>query len=235
MAMTAFSAFGVAQVAPAGATSLNAIVEALAKARAGIHPNASYQVIREYRLFRSNNSTADSDVVAQVDFKPPSGKQYRITSWTGSNRGPQVVRRVLEHEVQAASNSNQARTALTTDNYDFSYLGEAILDGRACYLLGLTPRRKETDLISGQVWVDKRTFLARQVEGEAAKTPSWWLRRIHIKFTFAEVDGTWLQTGMEAVADVRMMGPHTLKSRMLDYRGANEVALTGIEVRSENR
>src|SRR5678815_4381225 len=101
MAMAAFSAFGVAQVGPSGATSLNAIVEALEKARAGIHPNASYQVIREYRLFRSNNSTADSDVVAQVDFKPPSGKQYRITSWTGSNRGPQVVRRVLEHEVQA--------------------------------------------------------------------------------------------------------------------------------------
>lgn len=214
--------------------SLTAIVEAVEKARSAIHTRASYQVIREYQLFGANHSSADSDVVAQVDFRPPSRKEYRITSWTGSNRGPQVVRRVLEHEVEAASN-NQARTGLTRDNYDFTYLGEATLDGQVCYLLGLKPRRKEADLVSGQAWVDKRTFLARQVEGEAARTPSWWLKKIHIKLTFAAVDGTWLQTGMEAIADVRMMGPHTLKSRMLDYRGANEVALTGIEVRSADR
>ncbi len=214
--------------------SLTAIVEAVEKARAGIHARTSYQVIREYRLFAANHANADSNVVAQVDFRPPARKEYKITRWTGSNRGPQVVRRVLEHEVEAASIGNQARAALTRDNYDFTYLGEATLDGQVCYLLGLKPRRKETDLVSGQVWIDEHTFLARQIEGEAARTPSWWLKKIHIRLSFAEVDGTWLQTGMEAVADVRMMGPQTLKSRILDYRGANEVALTGIEIRSAN-
>jgi hypothetical protein len=231
MAIAASCGLGVAQETHERTMPLSAIVEALEKARAGIHAPASYQVIRQYQLFGANSS-ADSDVVAQVDFKPPFRKEYRIRSWKGSNRGPQVVKRVLEHEVEAASNSNQARTALTRDNYDFTYLGEAVLDGQVCYRLGLKPLRKETDLVSGQVWIDKHTFLARQIEGEAARTPSWWLKKIHVKLTFAQVDGTWLQTSMEAVADVRMMGPHTLKSRMLDYRGANEVALTGIEIRS---
>ena len=33
-----------------------------------------------------------------------------------------------------------------------------------------------------------------------------------------------MQTEMEAVADVRIVGPHTLTSRMLDYRTADQVA-----------
>ncbi len=124
---------------------------------------------------------------------------------------------------------------MTRDNYDFTDLGETALDGRSCYLLGLKPRRKETDLIAGQVWIDKHTFATRQIEGEVAKTPSWWLKKIHVKLTFADVDGAWLQTGMEAVADVRMMGSHTLKSQLLDYRGADEVASSSIEIRSSSR
>jgi hypothetical protein len=68
----------------------------------------------------------------------------------------------------------------------------------------------------------------RQIEGEIAKTPSWWLKRVHVKIEFADVEGTWLQTSMEAVADVRMVGPHTLISRVLDYRGTDVVASTKI-------
>jgi hypothetical protein len=33
-----------------------------------------------------------------------------------------------------------------------------------------------------------------------------------------------MQTGMEALADVRIVGPHTLTSRILDYRTADQVA-----------
>jgi len=233
--IAAFCGVGVSQENRSGIMSLTTIVEAMEKTRVAIRPQVSYQVIREYRLLGANNSSADSNVVAEVDFRPPASKAYSIRRWTGSDRGPQVVRRVLEHEVEAASNSNQVRTALSRDNYDFTDLGETILDGRPCYLLGLKPRRKETDLVSGQAWVDKHTFVARQIEGEVAKTPSWWLKKVHVKLTFAEVDGTWLQTGMEAIADVRMMGSHTLKSHILDYRSADEVASTGIEVRSANR
>jgi hypothetical protein len=85
------------------------------------------------------------------------------------------------------------------------------------------------------VWVDKHSFFLRQIEGELAKTPSWWLRKVRIKLTFAELNGTWLQTSMEAVADVRMLGPQTLTSRILDYRGADEVASTRTSMRSANR
>jgi hypothetical protein len=221
-----FCRLGAAQKSPDRVTiPLNSIVEALEKAQAGVRPRVSYQVIREYHLFGRSDPSANSEVVAEVNFRPPAGKDYRIQKSSGSNRGQQVVRRILDHEV-ATTEGDHARTALNRDNYDFNYMGEAILDGQTCYRLALKPKRKDKDLISGEAWVDPHTFLIRQIEGEVARTPSWWLKKVRVKIMFAVFEGTWLQTSMEATADVRIVGSHTLTSRTLDYRGADEVAST---------
>lgn len=229
-----FCACGVAQQATRQpeAAPLSSIVEGLEKTQARIRPKASYQVIREYRLYGASDSSANSAVVAEVDFSPPTHKNYRIQKSSGSNRGEQVVRRVLDNEVESASSSNQARTALSRENYDFTYVGEASLDGHPCYLLGLKPKRKEKNLISGQAWVDEHLFFVRQIVGEVAKTPSWWLKKVRVKVAFVDLDGNWLQSNLEAVADVRVFGPHTLTSHILDYRGADEVASTGLHIRT---
>ena len=219
------------RTAPSRTQQLNSIVEALEKTQAA---QFSYQVIREYRLSGPNNSKANSDVVVEVDFKPPASTIYKIQKASGSSRGQQVVRDVLAHEVEATSSGNQARIALSRNNYDFTYIGETVLDGQPCYLLGLKPKRKESELILGEAWIDKHSYFVRQIEGEVAKTPSWWLRRVRVKLVFAELEGRWLETSMEAVADVRIAGPHTLTSRILDYRGENEVAST-TRVRSPDR
>ncbi len=219
-----FSGFGVAQQSTGTATlPLNSILDAMQKIQSQARPQAAYQVIREYRIFGAGSSNANSEVVAEVNFSPPSTKNYRIQTSTGTNRGQQVVRKVLDHEVES-STGTQSRSALTRDNYDFTYLGETVLDARQCYLLGLKPKRKEKELISGQAWVDKNSFFVRHIEGEVAKTPSWWLKKVRVKLSFADFDGSWLQTSMEAVADVRMLGAHTLTSHLVDYRGADVVA-----------
>lgn len=228
--------FGAAQQTTSNAAPpLTSIIEALEKTQARTRPHVSYQVIREYQLSGANDSSADSEVVAEVDFRPPASKDYRIQKWSGSKRGQQVVRRVLDNEVEAASSSNQARAALSRENYDFAYIGEVVLDAQPCYLLGLKPKRKEKNLFTGQLWVDEHSFLVRQIEGDVAKTPSWWLKKVHIKVTFTDRDGTRLQSNMEAVADVRIFGPHTLTSHILDYRRADEVASTNPRLRSPDR
>lgn len=201
---------------------LKRIVNGLEQTQTGGRSPIPYQIVREYRLSGSKDSRFDSQVVAEVDFRPPDSKDYKIQKSAGSGRGLQIVRRLLDHEV--AASTNQGRTRLTRENYDFSYVGEVRLDGQLCYILELRPKRKEADLITGQVWVDDHSFVVRQIEGELAKTPSWWLKRVSVKLTFSEMDGAWLQTSMEATADVRIAGPHTLASRTLDYRPANDLA-----------
>jgi len=203
---------------------LNEIVRSVEKAQTAAHPQVSYQVVRDYRLFGARDSKANSEVVAEVNFKPPAFKDYRIQSSSGSSRGQQLVRRILDHEVEAKS--NKAGSAITRDNYDFEYLGETSFDGHLCYVLGLRPKRKEKDLISGRAWIDKHSFLVRQIEGEVARTPSWWLKQVRVKLVFDEFEGIRMQTSMEAVADVRIAGAHTLTSHMLDYRREDQVAAT---------
>jgi hypothetical protein len=218
---------------------LTTIVQEMERAQSEVRPQTPYQVIREYRLFGAKSTSANAEVVAQVDFKPPTSKDYSIQKWSGSTRGKQVVERVLDHET--ASNGNQAPTALSSDNYDFLLVGETVFDGRPCYVLGLKPKRKEKDLILGQAWVDKRSFFILHIEGEVAKAPSWWLKSVRVKLSFGDLSGTWLQTSMEAVADVRLLGSHTftLTSHILDYRGADMsastmLAPTRIRLRSQN-
>ena len=212
------------------AVPLSRIVDAMEQSQAGARPAVSYQIVREYRLSGSKDSRSDSDIVAEVDFRPPAKKDYTIQKSSGSDRGLQVVRRLLDHEVAVAG--NQGPTAFTKDNYDFSYISEALLEGHRCYVLGLKPKRKETDLIAGQLWVDDHSFVIRHIEGDLAKSPSWWLRRVSVKLNFSEVGGAWLQTEMEATADVRIAGTHTLTSRTLDYRPASDFASAGPSIQS---
>ncbi len=225
----------IAQKPASSGADLSAIVEALEKTQTQARLQVAYQVIREYRLYSTKSSAGDSRVVAEVDFSPPNAKNYKIQTASGNNRGQQVVRRVLDHEVQASG--DLSGTALTRSNYGFTYIGETVLDGQSCYLLGLKPKRKEKDLISGRAWVDKNSYFVRRVEGEIAKPPSWWLKRVWVTLAFADFQGSWLQSKMEAVADVRMLGSHTLTSRILDYRAADVVAsgLSSAALRSARR
>jgi hypothetical protein len=190
-------------------------------------PRASYQVVRKYRIFPSANLNAASEIVASVDFRPPTTKRYTIQKTSGSRRAEQVVRGILDHEVEASAQGRHIPTAaVMQDNYDVSYLGENVLDGHPCYLLGLNPRRKDKNLIAGKAWVDKRTFLVREISGELVKTPSWWLRTVHVKMMFDYVGETWLQTALEAVADVRVFGNQTLTSEIVEFRNTDTTAKT---------
>ncbi|HYL15312.1 MAG TPA: hypothetical protein VEV41_19905 [Terriglobales bacterium] len=196
---------------------LASIVQQVEKAQPAKQPKTSYQVIRRYRVFGSKSGKLTSEVVAEVDFQPPSSKSYSIQQWTGSRHGENVVRHILDHEVEWQAKGSRS-AAITPDNYEFTYLGESVADGQPCFLLGLTPKRKDKGLISGRAWVDKYSFLVRQIEGELVKSPSFWVKKVHITMDFGNVRGTWLQTAMEAVADIRILGSQTLKSELIDYR-----------------
>ncbi len=215
------------------APPLASIVQELEHAQAQTHAIAPYEVIRDYQLSAASSSTPDSDVVAEVQFSPPRNKDYAIQKTSGSSRGLKIVRKILDHEIEQARQAQSQTGFVNSENYDFTYLGESTVDGQPCYRLGLKPKRKATDLVVGVASVDKRSFLVRQIEGEVSKTPSWWLKSVHVKITFADMQGTWLQSGVEAVADVRFVGAQKLTSRTLEYRGADVLAsnLTAVDRR----
>jgi hypothetical protein len=202
---------------------LSFIVQRLERTQSQNRAAPAYVVTREYRLIDTRSSRVSSQVIAQVQYLPPSQKAYVIQTRTGSGRGEQVVKRILDHESEMSRRNSQS-ASLNEMNYDFTYMGTGSVEGNQCYVLGLQPKRRENELMVGQAWVDENTFQLRRIEGDMAKTPSWMLKKVHVRLDFADVSGTWLQTGMEAVADVRFVGSQTLQSKTLAYRVATQVA-----------
>ena len=187
------------------------IVQKLEQAQS-IGPRIAYEVIREYHLFGTNNSRPISEVTAQVDYRPPNQKIYVIQKSSGSSRGEQVVKRILDHEAELASQNSSSAAELTTHNYNFRYLGERSDFGKRYFVLDLQPKRKDKNLVAGVAWVDESSFRVCHIEGELAQSPSWWIKKVHVAIEFANLAGAWQQSHMEAVADVRFIGTQTIRA-----------------------
>ena len=65
--------------------------------------------------------------------------------------------------------------------------------------------------------MDAENFNIRKVEGNPSKSPSWWIRDLHILMSFSEVDGMWLRTFTQAVANVRLKGKFEMVAVALEY------------------
>ncbi len=177
-----------------------------------------YTVTREYQLSSDKAQQPRSQVVAQINFVPPSQKDYTVRKVEGSDRGTDIVRRVLEHESEMATHAESHE--LTARNYKFALVGQEVVEGHNCYVLQLTPNRHEPDLVDGKAWVDATSFQIRRIEGTPAKSPSWWIHNLHVTINYGAVQGIWTQVATKAVADVRLLGTNTLTSREVNLQPA---------------
>ena len=196
--------------------AVDVIVERMARARADNRASfRAYVVTREYALFEEETTNPKSEVTASVSFRPPNAKQYSILKRSGSGLGERLVRRMLDGETTIVKENGQ--TDLTPNNYEFRFSGEESIGGRRCYVLEMLPRRKDKTLLRGTVWVDAGTYLLHRMQGEPAKSPSWWLRDTHITFFYGDVQGMWLQTASEFNTRVRVFGEHRMVARDVNY------------------
>ena len=202
--------FGSAQTGSA-IPALEVITARMAQARlesrAHVRP---YTITRNYKMFGKDRQTAQSEVTADVIFTPPVTKRYVIRSTIGSTMGEKIVTRILEAELMVAKDFTA--TDISPDNYDFHFVGKKDVGGRPCYVLAILPKRNDGNLLRGTVWVDTATYLPRRVEGSLAKSPSWWVKDVHIVLLYGDAGGMWLQTASEATANVRILGPSTMVS-----------------------
>lgn len=167
-----------------------------------------YQVTREYKVFRGSSTKPTSEVMAQIEFVPPDRKTYKIVQATGNSRGEKMVRELLDRETDSAKQGHGGE--ISRANYDFVFLRHEDFGVVPEYVLGIVPKRKDKLLLLGQIWVDERTFRIRRIEGVPAKSPSFWLKNIHITLQFAQLGGMWVPVSFDAIATVRLFGQFTL-------------------------
>jgi len=181
----------------------------------------AYSLTREYKVFGGDAAHPRTDVVATVNFLPPNLKTYDIDQSTGGI-GEKVIRHILDREIEATRNPDAM--LVTPENYDFTLAGEDVAAGRPCYRLEIAPKHQRKDLIKATVWVDKDSFRILRIEGEPVRSPSFWVKDIHLILEFSEVAGMWMQTETHALARMRFGGEYKVTSQNLNYDVARSVA-----------
>jgi hypothetical protein len=175
-----------------------------------------YVVTRDYKLFGKETIIPTSQVIAELTFIPPNLKSYAIRHTNGTHMGETIVRRLLEGQMALAKDSGS--TDISRDNYDFRFVREEEMNGHHCYVLELRPQRKARNLLRGNIWIDAETYQLHRIEGEPAKSSSWWLRDVHIVLLYGYVGEMWMQTSSESTADVRIAGPYKMISQDVSYK-----------------
>ena len=188
---------------------LNLILQRLEDAQHGDPAQSQpYEVMREYKVFHGDDKQPTSEVMAQINFVPPDMKTYKITQSRGNARGEKMVRDLLDRETEVAKKGLGSDVNRT--NYDFVFLRQENFGVVPEYVLRIVPKRKDKYLLCGQIWVDASTFRIRRIEGVPAKSPSLWIKGIHVTLQYAELGGMWIPVSFDAIATVRFLGEYTL-------------------------
>jgi hypothetical protein len=171
--------------------------------RAARRPARAYKAVRSLRAELVEKGECGWMEV-RTDFTPERGLTYSVISEGGSPRiRGRALKNLLDREVEASRNAEAREAAFSTDNYRYE-LGGMLSNA---VQIGLTPRREDPRLIDGVATMDQRTAELSRVEGDLAKSPSFWLKRVRIARRYAAFGGSTLPVQFESFAHVRMFGP----------------------------
>jgi hypothetical protein len=163
----------------------------------------SYKAIRRLTAStRGGRMRASLEARATLD--PASGFSYEILSEEGSS----LIRRkvligALEAEREAVVSAESRGARLTPENYDF--IGVSLASERL-YRIDVRARRKHQMLIDGALFVDGESADLVRMEGELAKRPSFWTRRVRVVREYARIEGFHVPVSMQSTADVLIVG-----------------------------
>lgn len=179
---------------------------------------AGYQVSRRYRL---KNELYEKEGLLEVEvaFRAPAEMSFDIRTQQGSGMlNRRVFGRMMEAEQESLQADAKRRSAMTPENYEFALAGQEVIQGRPAYRLVVTPRRGDTFLIVGEIWVDAEDFAVVRARGRPAKRPSFWTRKIDFVRTFRKVGSFWLPARTESVTEVFLFGTSWSTIENGDYR-----------------
>jgi hypothetical protein len=184
---------------------------------------SGFEGTRIYRMqYHGFPSDHDAEMQVNVTYHAPNAKQFTVVSSKGSKFIiDHVFKKLLEGEQEAANDENRRRTALSTENYDFSLAGYENSPEGGRYILGLLPKTKNRFLYRGKIWVDAKDFAVVRIEGEPGKNPSFWIKKTEIAHRYVKVNDFWLPAENHTESIIRLGGTATLSIEYRDYKITN--------------
>ena len=158
-----------------------------------------------------------AEMLVRVKCVKDGSKEFEVMSSAGWGVArSHVFPRLLEAETDASQPGLRDRSRIIPENYSFQMTGTDIVNDRPAYVIILTPKTSNKYLMKGKIWVDEEEYAIVRIEGQPAKSPSFWTKSVHFVHTYAKQGAFWFPQSDESVTDVRILGATDLK---IDYFG----------------
>ena len=192
----------------------------------------SYRALRRLSA-ASRGGKMQASLTAQTSLDPETGFRYEVSEESGSGMiRSRILHAALEAERQAKQRDQAERGALTDANYTFTVVDAP--DPAGLVRVDIHPRRKDTMLIEGSIFLTSEDADLVRIEGSLVKRPSFWTRRVQIVRRYARIDGVRVPISMSSTADVLMAGRSTF-SMDYEYESINGKRITNRESLIANR
>jgi hypothetical protein len=181
-----------------------------------------FTVTEHYAVYRGKDGTHPvAEMTVKTTYRKETGKSYVILSQSG----PEIIQKLglrplLDNEKSINQPGNRESSWFTSANYQMKVKpgGPERLDGRECFVVSVTPKRKAPNLIQGVMWVDAKDFTTVQIQGVASKSPSVWAGQTHMLRQYANVSGYSQAIHAKAVSSSLLFGRTVVTIDYRDYQ-----------------
>ena len=150
-------------------------------------------------------------------FQAPEGKELKVVERDSSAIVErQLFSRLLEVERETARGEARLAVELCRRNYRFTF--QKYDKAAGAYVFAVEPRTSNPYLLRGTIWINAQDFAVTRIEGEPAKSHSFWVKRSHFVHEFARFGEFWLPVRHRSEAELRIFGQATLEIDYFDYR-----------------
>jgi hypothetical protein len=174
-----------------------------------------YTALRRYVAV---NNDRRAEMVTRINCAPDGTKQFTILSEEGSSAiRKHVFHKLLSEESEASRRETRNGNLITPANYDFNIVGRDTLDSGPAYVLAIIPKTEGRHLIDGRIWVNAKDYSIVRIEGQPARSPSFWVHNVHFVHTYQRIGQFWFASSTRSTSEVRIFGRSELTIENSDY------------------
>jgi len=186
-------------------------------ADAGQRRDLDVQEVRSVRKYILHNPKWEEDAIADVlvTMSGNGQEKYTILSSTAKGFHKEILRRILDGEMEAAE---KKAAEIVPANYEAKSAGTRSVDGKPCQAFELVPKKRSKYVLDGWMCADAQDKAMVHVEGETAKSVSFWIGKVYISRDFHKIGQYWYSAVSHSRAEVRFLGKTELTVQFLDYQ-----------------
>jgi hypothetical protein len=164
----------------------------------------------------------------QRHFEAPHTLQFTALHYTGDGFvKSNVITRLLQSEVDHMKQDDGGLTAITNQNYKFSYKGTSEINSRVVHIFQLKPRSKRPGLFKGRIYLDAHTGSLVRAEGSVVRSPSFFVKKIDFVQDYADVENFTLPVHIHTNALARVIGRTVVDISHHDYQPVSAIQSAG--------